>query len=148
MILDICSLWPKVDKLAFSVIWEMTPDAKIVKTSFHKTVIHSKEAFTYGQAQERLDSKFVILLPDFSSHFLISVFVSFLRDNSDPKTVCVKRLNKIARILRSRRIEKGAITLASQEVKFLLDNESQTPTDLGISIPPSPPIFFSWIVSH
>jgi len=50
---DLCSLRPNVDRLAFSVFWEITPDAEIVegKTRFHKSVIHSCRAFSYGEAQ-------------------------------------------------------------------------------------------------
>jgi exosome complex exonuclease DIS3/RRP44 len=50
---NLCSIHEKVDRLVFSTIWEMTPDAEIVNTRFHKSVINSVGAFTYGQAQER-----------------------------------------------------------------------------------------------
>ena len=35
---DICSLRGKVERLTFSVIWEMTPSAEIVDTSFTKAI--------------------------------------------------------------------------------------------------------------
>jgi exosome complex exonuclease DIS3/RRP44 len=44
----------------------------------------------------------------------------------------VKLLNKLAHILRSRRIEAGALTLASPEVRFKLDVENQNPTDVSM----------------
>lgn len=52
---DLCSLKPYVERLAFSVIWEMTTDAEIVNTFFTKSVIRSKAAFTYAEAQNRID---------------------------------------------------------------------------------------------
>ncbi len=36
---DICSLRANVERLAFSVIWEMTPDARILSTRFTKSII-------------------------------------------------------------------------------------------------------------
>ena len=46
---------------------------------------------------------------------------------SDRVNNSVNLLNKLARILRQRRIDTGALTLASPEVKFKLDSESLNP---------------------
>lgn len=54
---NLCSLRPYVERLAFSVIWELTPEGKIVDVRFTKSVISSKEAFTYAAAQQRKDDK-------------------------------------------------------------------------------------------
>lgn len=54
---NLCSLRPYVERLAFSVIWEMNEDAEIVDIKFTKSVIASKEAFTYEAAQIRKDDK-------------------------------------------------------------------------------------------
>jgi exosome complex exonuclease DIS3/RRP44 len=40
-------------------------------------------------------------------------------------------LLKIARVLRAKRVKAGALSLASPELKFKLDNESQNPTDVS-----------------
>jgi len=50
---NLCSLRPYVERLAFSAIWELTPDAEIVNVRFTKSVIASKAAFTYEEAQIR-----------------------------------------------------------------------------------------------
>jgi len=72
---NLCSLRPFVERLAFSVIWvsrvsysfyviadnqELTPEAEIVNVRFAKSVIASKEAFTYEAAQLRKDDKCVL----------------------------------------------------------------------------------------
>lgn len=44
-----------VERLAFSVLWEMTPDAEAVSVRFTKSVIASRAALTYAQAQTRID---------------------------------------------------------------------------------------------
>jgi exosome complex exonuclease DIS3/RRP44 len=57
---DVCSLKPYVERFAFSTIWELTPDAEISAVSFTKSVIRSREAFSYEQAQIRIDDKYVL----------------------------------------------------------------------------------------
>jgi exosome complex exonuclease DIS3/RRP44 len=51
---------------------------------------------------------------------------------NDAVNQSVKLLNKLAHILRRRRIEAGALTLASPEVRFKLDVENQNPTDVAM----------------
>lgn len=54
---DICSLRGEVERLAFSVIWEMTPNAEVVSTRYHKSLIKSRAAMTYAEAQTRIDDE-------------------------------------------------------------------------------------------
>ena len=42
----------------------------------------------------------------------------------------LRKLNELAKKLRARRIERGALTLASPEVQFQLDRDSQDPIDI------------------
>ena len=108
---DLCSLKCNVDRFAFSVLWEVTPDAKIVDVEFKKSIIHSIAALTYQQAQSLIDK------PDKDC-------------KDDIQAGAVKRLALLARKFRSLRINAGALTLASPEVKFVLDSESLNPTDV------------------
>lgn len=93
---DLCSLKGNVDRYAFSVLWEVTPDAEIVNVDFKKSLIHSIAALTYQQAQGLIDQP---------------------GDDNDIQGNAVKRLALLARKFRQRRIEAGALTLASPEVK-------------------------------
>ena len=52
---NLCSLRPFVERLAFSTVWELTPSAEVVNVRFFKSVIASKAAFTYEEAQNRKD---------------------------------------------------------------------------------------------
>ena len=106
---DLCSLKGNVDRFAFSVLWEVTPSADIVNVEFKKSIIHSIAALTYQQAQGMIDR------PD---------------SDDDIQAAAVKRLASLARKFRERRINAGALTLASPEVKFVLDSESLNPTDV------------------
>jgi exosome complex exonuclease DIS3/RRP44 len=93
---DLCSLKGNVDRYAFSVLWEVTPEADIVNVEFKKSVIHSIAALTYQQAQLLIDQP---------------------EDANDIQGGAVKRLALLARMFRKRRIDAGALTLASPEVK-------------------------------
>ncbi|MGQ3164870.1 MAG: RNB domain-containing ribonuclease [Agrobacterium sp.] len=42
------------ERLTFSVLWEMSPDANILSTAFTKALIRSRAALTYADAQVRL----------------------------------------------------------------------------------------------
>eukprot|EP00804_Cyclotella_cryptica_P007007 CCRYP_007129-RA/>CCRYP_007129-RA protein AED:0.06 eAED:0.06 QI:292/1/1/1/1/1/3/31/1093 len=108
---DLCSLKGNVDRFAFSVLWEVTPEADIVDVEFKKSIIHSIAALTYQQAQSLIDK------PE-------------KQCQNDIQAGAVKRLASLARKFRSRRIKAGALTLASPEVKFVLDSESLNPTDV------------------
>ncbi|CAN6881062.1 unnamed protein product [Brassica oleracea] len=52
---DICSLRTDVERLAFSVIWEMSPEVEITSTRFTKSIIKSSPALSYVEALARMD---------------------------------------------------------------------------------------------
>jgi len=105
---ELCSLRSKEDHLAFSVLWEFDDEGNIFDVRFCKSAIHSVASLTYDEAQAMLDDP----------------------SRSDEVAESVRLLNKLARILRQRRIDAGALTLASTEVRFKLDSETQNPTDV------------------
>ncbi|XP_034465546.1 exosome complex exonuclease RRP44 [Hippoglossus hippoglossus] len=105
---NLCSLRSNVERLAFSCIWEMNHKAEILKTRFTKSVINSKASLTYAEAQMRIDDT----------------------SKNDDTTESLRGLNKLAKILKRHRIEKGALTLSSLEVRFHIDSETHDPIDL------------------
>eukprot|EP00741_Cyanophora_paradoxa_P002860 tig00000640_g2776.t1 len=107
---DICSLVGQRDRLTFSVVWELTPKADIVRVEFFKAVIKSVAALSYGEAQNRMDDP---------------------KDKSD-LTQDIRNLNRLAKELKRKRIEAGALTLASPEVRFEIDLETSDPIDMAL----------------
>ncbi|PPQ74156.1 hypothetical protein CVT24_012874 [Panaeolus cyanescens] len=106
---NLCSLRPFVERLAFSAIWELTPEAEIVNVRFTKSVIASKAAFTYEEAQIRKDDP----------------------HQQDDLTASIRLLNSLALKLKAQRMAAGALNLASPEVKIHLDSaESSDPIDV------------------
>ena len=74
---NLCSLRGGVERFAFSCVWEMTPQAEIVSTKFHKSIIKSRQAMTYEEAQNRIDDSADEL--DTNLHFKrIIGFLSYL----------------------------------------------------------------------
>ncbi|KAI0282541.1 hypothetical protein BGY98DRAFT_954568 [Russula aff. rugulosa BPL654] len=99
---NLCSLRPFVERLAFSVIWELTPDAGIASVRFTKSVIASK-------SQIRKDDP----------------------HQQDDLTNSIRLLNTLAQKLKAGRMAAGALNLASPEVKIHLDSaESSDPIDV------------------
>ncbi|KAK9459123.1 uncharacterized protein V1516DRAFT_656025 [Lipomyces oligophaga] len=107
---DLCSLRPYVERFAFSAIWEMSEDAEIQNVRFTKSVIQSKEAFSYEQAQLRIDDK----------------------TQRDPLTEAMRTLLRLSKILRQKRMDAGALNLASPEVKVQVESETSDPGDIEI----------------
>uniref|UniRef100_A0A3B0MFC3 Ribosomal RNA-processing protein 44 n=1 Tax=Theileria annulata TaxID=5874 RepID=A0A3B0MFC3_THEAN len=95
---NLCSLMSDVNRLTFSVYWEMDMNGVILATKFSKSVIKSRRSLTYQQAQEMIDSS-----------------------SNDEVSVSLRNLNNLSKILRKQRIERGAVELESSEVKFEFD---------------------------
>ena len=53
---NLCSLRGGVERFAFSCVWEMNPEtAEIISTYFTKSIIKSRKAMTYEEAQNKID---------------------------------------------------------------------------------------------
>jgi ribonuclease R len=109
---DLCSLNPNEDKLAFSAIFEIDGAGKVLKRWFGKTVINSDKRFSYEEAQE------VLSAAENSNATTNSATASSAAQQFSKPLVT---LNKIAKILQSKKFAAGAIDFESEEVKFELD---------------------------
>lgn len=97
----ICSLRPEEEKLAFSVIFEMNEKAEVKNYRIRHTVIKSDRRFTYEEAQEIIETG----QGDFHEE--------------------ITELNKLAQILRQKRLNAGAINFDRCEVKFEIDEQGK-----------------------
>lgn len=105
---DLCSLKPYVERFAFSVIWEVDENADIVDARFTKSVIKSREAFSYQQAQLRIDDE----------------------SQQDELTEGMRTLLMLSKKLKKKRMEAGALSLSSPEVKVQMESETSDPIDV------------------
>ncbi|KZC14228.1 PREDICTED: exosome complex exonuclease RRP44 [Dufourea novaeangliae] len=105
---NLCSLRGNEDRLAFSCIWEMDRDASVVNTRFCKSVICSRASMTYDEAQLRIDDS----------------------NQQDVLAISMRNLNNLAKKLKKKRLENGALVLASPEIRFRVDDETHDPIDV------------------
>ena len=97
----ICSLRPDEDKLTYSVIFQMTDDAEIKHYEIAKTVTRSDRRFTYEEAQQVIETG----KGDFKEEILT--------------------LDHLAKILRKKRFDNGAIAFDRVEVRFEIDDKGK-----------------------
>jgi ribonuclease R len=102
---ELCSLNPRTDRLAMSVVMHLSRAGDIRDYSFHKSIIHSKERMTYEDVQRILDG-------DVSLSHKYSHVVSHIRN-----------LARLAEILLKRRRERGAIDFDLPEPTLTYDEE-------------------------
>ncbi|KAM9911320.1 hypothetical protein OXX69_003629, partial [Metschnikowia pulcherrima] len=107
---NLCSLKPYVDRFAFSVIWELDENADIVNVNYMKSIIKSREAFSYEQAQLRVDDP----------------------NQNDDLTQSIRILLQLSKKLKQKRLDAGALNLSSPEVKVHMDSETSDPGEVEI----------------
>ena len=109
---ELCSLRPHEDKLCMSVIVDMDKDAKVLRHKICRTVIRSDYRLTYEEALGLLDMGDGRL------------------DIGDGRLVgALQAMNELAKQLRKKRFEHGAINFETPEVRFRL-NEHGEPIEI------------------
>jgi len=98
---NLCSLRPHEDKLCYSVIFDIDDEANIKNYRIARTVIHSDRRFTYEEAQDIIETG----EGDFKEEVL--------------------KLNDLAKKLRDKRFDSGAIAFDRHEVRFEIDEKGK-----------------------
>ncbi|XP_076762263.1 exosome complex exonuclease RRP44-like protein Dis3 [Xylocopa sonorina] len=107
---NICSLRGNEERLAFSCIWEMDRDANVINTKYCKSIIRSRAAMTYDEAQLKIDDA----------------------SQQNPLVKSLRTLNSLAKKLKKKRLENGALVLASPEIRFQVDSETLDPIEVEV----------------
>ena len=97
----LCSLRPHEEKLAFSVIFDITEKGEVKNSRIVHTIIYSDRRFTYEEAQQIIETR----EGDFKEEVLM--------------------MDTIAKALRERRFAAGAINFDRYEVKFEIDEKGK-----------------------
>ncbi len=97
----LCSLRPHETKLTFSAVFEINREGEVLNEWFGKTIIYSDKRFAYEDAQEIIEGNVV----------------------DETYGAIVLEMDRIAKILRGKRLESGALNVESQEVRFQLDED-------------------------
>ena len=97
----ICSLRPNEEKLTYSAIFEMDDNANVINYRIGRTVIKSDRRFTYEEAQQIIETG----EGDFKNEILT--------------------LDRLAKHLRKRRYDNGALEFDRAEVRFEIDKNGK-----------------------
>jgi ribonuclease R len=103
----LCSLNPKVDRLAMSVMMHLSRDGEVLDYSFHRSVIHSKERLTYEDVQEVLDGN--AMLERRYAHVALHI----------------RTIARLAEIIQKRRHHRGAIDFDLPEPILTYDERGE-----------------------
>ena len=107
---DLCSLKPGVDRPAYSVIFQLDDEAKVLDYEITRTIIHSDKRLTYEEAQAMIDGA------------------------EQPETAAIQTLNNLAKKLRADRMKAGAIAFERSELAFRIDDQGK-PLEIYVKHP-------------
>jgi ribonuclease R len=110
----ICSLNPKVDRLTLGCEMEIDATGKVVNHEIFQSVIKTTERMTYHDVNRILVEK-----------------DEALREKYEPLVPMFEEMEKLASILRSKRMGRGAIDFDFKEAKVLVDDNGKA-TDVVI----------------
>ncbi|MDZ5472210.1 ribonuclease R [Bacillus sp. 31A1R] len=110
----ICSLNPQVDRLTLSCEMEITPEGEVFSHEIFQSVIKTVERMTYSDVNKILTDKDEELLERYKP--LVPMF---------------ELMEELAQILRTKRMNRGAIDFDFKEAKVLVEEDGK-PTDVVI----------------
>nr|WP_273128242.1 ribonuclease R [Bacillus weihaiensis] len=108
----ICSLNPKVDRLTLSCEMEVDSEGQVVNHEIFQSVIKTTERMTYTDVNKILEEKDEALRQKYEK--LVPMF---------------EEMGELASVLRTKRMNRGAIDFDFKEAKVLVDAKGQ-PTDV------------------
>ena len=120
---NVCSLRPKEEKLTFSAVFELDKKAHVVKQWFGRTVIYSDARFAYEEAQVIIEEN----KENSKLHLTIPADISLTGKEYDTTPAlgeAILKMDVLAKVLRKRRMETGALSFDRTEVKFNLDDNA------------------------
>ena len=101
----ICSLNPRVDRLAMTVFMEIDSQGRVLNHEITESVININERMTYGDVKKIVVDRDAELIRKYD--YLVEMFTE---------------MEKLCLILRARRLRRGTIDFDFPEVKVKLDN--------------------------
>ena len=129
---DLCSLRGGVERFAFSCVWEMTRQAEILSTTFHKSVIKSRRAMTYEVHLQNKSRAYRNICCETNPQAAQDM-IDDTKDESSLAT-SLRTLLALSKILKQRRVEQGSLVLASSEVRFAVDSETADPLEVQAKV--------------
>ncbi|MEE9348659.1 MAG: RNB domain-containing ribonuclease [Flavobacteriaceae bacterium] len=133
---NVCSLRPNEEKLTFSAVFELDEKAHILNEWFGRTIIYSDARFAYEEAQVILENNNFIDPSSKNNNVSSSgvenklnltipadISLTDKEYNTTPELAfATLKMDKLAKILRRRRMDTGALSFDRVEVRFNLDD--------------------------
>ncbi len=134
----LCSLRPDEDKLTFSVIFKINGKAEVKDWEIIHTVTRSNRRFSYGQVQQILEEEHEASEQDYNVPGDVLVPIedhvpSTTFDSGTEERKLLLQLNRMAKELRRRRFQSGAVDFDRCEVRFNIDDKGK-PTDVYFKV--------------
>jgi len=113
-----CSLRPHEEKYTFSAVFELNDKAEVVNRWFGRTVIYSDQRFAYEEAQHIIETK--------SNQMPAEISLTG-QGYTVPDAIVEATLtmDRLAKIMRRKRLAAGAISFDKVEVKFRLNEQAE-----------------------
>uniref|UniRef100_H2Z1D3 RNB domain-containing protein n=1 Tax=Ciona savignyi TaxID=51511 RepID=H2Z1D3_CIOSA len=124
---ELCSLNPGQERLAFSVVWNITEEGKILSQWFGRSIIRSCTKFSYDHAQSFIDypqRDFTHPESAPAENEFPEITGSFNLNEIKTK---VYDLFKVSQNLRKQRMESGALRLDQVKLSYTLNSETGMP---------------------
>ncbi|WP_338376137.1 ribonuclease R [uncultured Flavobacterium sp.] len=113
-----CSLRPHEEKYTFSAVFQLNQKAEVVDSWFGRTVTYSDQRFAYEEAQSIIETKSDIIPAEIS-------LTGEAYQVPKPIVDATLKLDELAKILRKKRMQAGAISFDKVEVKFNLNEVAE-----------------------
>ncbi|TGV03698.1 ribonuclease R family protein [Flavivirga rizhaonensis] len=129
-----CSLRPHEEKYTFSAVFQMNDKCKIKNEWFGRTVTYSDARYAYEEAQAIIENNAGIVIPAQAGIQNIDKINTTIPKNisltgkeyqtPEELAYAILKMDKLAKIMRQKRMSSGAISFDKVEVKFNLDQQS------------------------
>jgi len=122
-----CSLRPNEEKYTFSAVFEINNKAEVLKKWFGRTATYSDARFAYEEAQHIIETNAASNDNEKNLNLEIPSDISITgKQYSVKKEIgnAILEMDRLAKILRKKRMRDGAISFDKVEVKFILDEKS------------------------
>jgi ribonuclease R/exosome complex exonuclease DIS3/RRP44 len=113
-----CSLRPHEEKYTFSAVFQLNDKAEVVDSWFGRTVTYSDQRFAYEEAQSIIETKSDVIPAEISLTGIEYIVPK-------PIVEATLKMDKLAKILRRKRMAAGAISFDKVEVKFNLNEVAE-----------------------
>ena len=115
---NLCSLRPNEEKLTFSAVFVMKKNGEVLEEWYGKTVTESDCRLSYEEAQYIIENESTIIPKE-------DTILKEEKRVTQKIVEAITTLNSVAKTIRNKRINNGALIFDKSEIKFQLDEKNQ-----------------------